>query len=193
MSLSKPDFSAYMKATEIGTGCWFMMHLKSFKIITQRDVENLLADIELLRLYFSCAICKEHLNQYCKENPPEEAAEKDIQDIKAKKRAENLARLIVDLHNRASEHKFHWVSERTGALLRPDDYKYEDVREFFDTLGQVPCLKDCDKSELSSKEVKSTMIKAKSPLKNPQHNWKSESAAKPVKPLRIRVVPSSLD
>lgn len=163
----KVDFTPYKNATRIGSGVWFMNHLKSFMIEKEEDITSLLRDINLLRMYFSCNTCKDHLNEYCKEHPPNPAAEEDIKDYREGKRPENLARWLVDAHNNASYQRYL----TSGNYHRPDDVKYEDVRDFFDTLGQIPCEKDCDKPI------------TKEPEKEPEENPKIKKGK-----LRLRFV-----
>lgn len=146
----KTDFTPYKNAVRIGSGVWFVNHLKSFKIEKEEDINSLLRDINLLRLYFSCNTCKDHLNEYCREHPPNPLAEEDIKDYRAGKRPENLARWLVNAHNNANYQRFL----ASGNYYRPDDVKYEDVRDFFDTLGQIPCERDCDKPMTKETEKK---------------------------------------
>jgi len=138
---AKPDFTLYKNAARIGSGVWFMNHLKSFHIESEADILSLYRDITLLQVYFSCNTCKDHLNEYCKQHPPVDAMERDLDDFKNKKEPENLARWLVDAHNNANYQRF--VS--SGNSFKPEDAKYEDVKEFFKMLGQTPCEKDCDK------------------------------------------------
>ena len=190
-SKKKPDFSIYMQATKIGSGVWFMLHLKSFNLITRDDVISLKKDIDLLRVKFSCNTCKNHLNEFFKQDPPEIAADDDIKDIEDHIRPENLARLLVEAHNNASQNKFEWMSQREELKFSPDPVRYEDVKEFFDNLGQLPCEKDCDKEIFEpKKEIQSTKINTK-PKEDPSLNWKrptSPSAIVKKPPPRIRVV-----
>lgn len=137
----KPDFTLYKSAARIGSGVWFMNHLKSFHIESQADIESLHRDITLLQVYFSCNTCKDHFNEFCLKYPPIKAMDNDLNDFKNNVRPEHLARWLVSAHNNASSQRF----ASSGNGFKPEDIKYEDVREFFDTLGQTPCEKDCDK------------------------------------------------
>lgn len=189
----KPDFSIYMQATKIGSGVWFMLHLKSFNLIDKYDVISLKKDIDLLRIKFSCNTCKDHLNDFCKHNPPEIAADDDIKDIEDQVPPENLSRLLVDAHNNANQNKFEWMSQREELKFIPDQVRYEDVKEFFTKLGELPCTEDCDKELLEpKKEIQSTKIGTKSKL-DPALNWKRptlpvEGVKMPRPRVRVRVV-----
>ena len=140
----KTDFSIYKNATKIGSGVWFVNHLKSFHIEKEEDIISLFRDISLLQIYFSCNTCKDHLNEFCKKFPPKEVADEDVKDFREGKRPENLAKWLVNAHNNASQERFL----ASGANFKPNDVKY-----FFDTLGQTPCEKDCDKP-LSVESIK---------------------------------------
>jgi hypothetical protein len=184
-----PDFSIYMQATKIGSGVWFMNHLKSFKGLTSEErIKSLKEDIDLLRVYFSCGNCREHLNNFCKLHPPELAMEDDITDFRDNIRPENLAKWLVDAHNEASKEKFKWMSQREEIKFSPDIINYEDVRYFFDNLGQMPCEKDCDKLEVTVKtEIKSAKLVASKPNFVQEEVTTSSSKREKRKP-RIKVV-----
>lgn len=165
-----PDFTLYKNAARIGSGVWFMNHLKSFHIESEADILSLYRDITLLQIYFSCNTCREHLNEYCKLHPPADALSNDLDDFKNNKRPEYLARWLVDAHNNASYQRF--LSLGNNFDFKP--VKYEDVRNFFDMLGQTPCEKDCDKP-LPVEKVK--MVEEIKPIKTGK--------------LRVRVVKGS--
>jgi hypothetical protein len=178
-----PDFTPYTKSAIIGPGVWFSYHLKSFNIITIEDVDSYLRDIDLLRRKFSCLNCRNHFNEFCNIYPPEREADKDKKDIEGKiRRPEHLARWTVDSHTAANEKKFEWMAETLGTeTYSPDEVKYEDVRSFFDSLGDTPCIKDCDKPEVSTKKVSTvTSTKITSPTKKPEHDWNPQGTRKPV-------------
>jgi hypothetical protein len=140
-------FAAYDQAAVVGPGTWFTYHLKSFNLFTEARVISYLEDIDLLRLKFSCGNCRGHFNEFCEKYPPSEAAERDKADLSRKIRAENLARWTVDAHTAATENKLNWIAKELGTnAYAPDEVKYEDVRDYFDSLGQEPCVKDCHKT-----------------------------------------------
>lgn len=192
----KPDFSRYKQASAIGTGIWFIEHLKAAKANTVEDINNIFADIFLLRAFFSCDVCKAHLNSFCKDHDPTPYRDEDILDIRRGIRPENLGQWLVDAHNNATRNKYEKLSQINGVTFRPDDYKYADVRDFMDSLGQEPCQKDCDTatSQVSpTSGLQMTENRDETTIKNIQiftqpvgDTTRVVSGTK--KPLRIRVV-----
>lgn len=196
LSSKKPDFTPYTGAAGIGRGVWFMNHLKAFNIIDNIDVESVFRDINLTKDKFPCDNCRQHFQNFCKDYPPREAADLDLKDLSVNKRPENLARWLVDAHNAASQHKFERYPQFYDTKFRPNDVKYEHVREFFDTLGQQPCTSDCEKPD-AFKEVPTKALKISQPVFRPKEGvaeWRPKSAPevrpKPASALRIRIVPA---
>jgi hypothetical protein len=194
----KPDFSRYKEASAIGTGIWFMEHLKTAKANTVEDINNIFSDILLLRAFFSCDVCKAHLNSFCVDHDPTQCRDDDIRDIQDGIRPENLGRWLVDAHNNATKNKYEKLSQINGVTFRPDDVKYEDVRDFMDSLGQEPCNKDCDTATSSPSTNQMSENREEIPIKNikiftqPTSKSNKESGTNVVSgrknPLRLRIV-----
>lgn len=200
-SRKKTDFAPYTKATEIGRGTWFMNHLKSFNIIDAHDVESCLRDLALLKNKFPCHNCRKHFAEFHDAHPPRVAAEADLKALNRGERPEHLARWLVNAHNAANLHKFESYSQFHDTKFRPDDVKYEQVRDFFDSLGQEPCTGDCDKPDALRDGANSSTSSVKivpgptARVEAKVTEWKPKPTPKETKPaskagLRIRIVSS---
>lgn len=54
-----------------GSGIWYCLHMKSYKIKDVRDVRAFLKFVEELREELPCDDCRIHMNKYCDEHRPE--------------------------------------------------------------------------------------------------------------------------
>ncbi len=151
------DFSSYGNPGVIGPGVWYLEHMKCENIESEFDIQSIGRDIELIRKNFSCSSCRVHFNEYCDENDPNIAMEKDIRDLKKGKKPEHLAKWFVEAHNNATKKRYERYTQTSGSrVFKAPVASYEDVSNYFTPISPKGDLKPCEDCDSDTDETEIT-------------------------------------
>lgn len=131
----------------IGPGVWFATHMLAANTKTKKQKEHFIFMINILRENFVCPKCREHLNQFCILNPPENYLP-----------GENLFHWSWQLHNSANRFKYEALLSKNPNIGIFKPFPYEEAKRLYFDKDTTKCSKSCSDTAIENENINEPKI-----------------------------------